>query len=437
MSGMICVLVVASGAAWESVVLRTLEAEQDLVVLKRCVDIDDLLAVAAAGQAQVGVVALESPGLDATAVQHLRRHQVRPVAVVTGGPAEMDQGRLRAHRIGIATLLGEQDLGNLPVVLRATEDEEVPGPIEQTPIGPVSTPTSAGKAIAVWGPVGAPGRTTVAAGIASVLAQRGAETVLVDADPYGGAVAQQLGVLDEVSGVLSAARLAAGGLLAERLDSVPRRIGPALSVVTGLPRADRWVEVRSGAVEHLIEALREQAQVVVDTGFCLEEDPGTEFGARPGRNTMTLGALSVADEVVVVGSADPVGLSRLARALVELREVISGAPVRVVINRSRGSLGWSERDISGMVEGYSRISGIHFLPEDQTAVDRALVAGRTLAETGESTLLRGLRDLTEVLVPLPTGEAPAGRFPSRLRRPSGSRWGRRLRPRTAGRDHRR
>lgn len=429
---MICVLVVASGAAWESVVLQTLAAEQDLVVLKRCVDIDDLLAVAAAGQAQVAVVALESPGLDATAVEHLRRHQVRPIAVVSGGLAEMDQGRLRADRIGIATLVAEQDLRELPDALRAADDQELPGPIEQTPIGPEPSPTSPGRVIVVWGPVGSPGRTTVAAGIASVLAQRGAETVLIDADPYGGAVAQQLGVLDEVSGVLSAARLAAGGLLADRLDSVPRRLGPALSVVTGLPRADRWVEVRSGAVEHLVEALREQAQIVVDTGFCLEEDPGSEFGARPGRNTMTLGALSVADEVVVVGSADPVGLSRLARGLVELREVMAGAAVRVVINRGRGSLGWSERDISGMVEGFSRISGIHFLPDDQAAVDRALVAGRTLTETGESALLRALRDLTDALVPLAAGAAPTGRF--------GSRWGRRSRPlrtRTADRGHRR
>ena len=46
-----------------------------------------------------------------------------------------------------------------------------------------------------------------------------------------------------------------------------------------------------------------------------------QIGARPGRNQMTLGALEAADEVVVVGAADPVGLSRLARGLVELREV--------------------------------------------------------------------------------------------------------------------
>ena len=57
---------------------------------------------------------------------------------------------------------------------------------------------------------------------------------------------------------------------------------------------------------------------------------------------MTLAALDAADEIVVVGSADPVGLSRLARGLVELRERTAGAPVRVVVNRMRPTLGWSE-----------------------------------------------------------------------------------------------
>ena len=58
--------------------------------------------------------------------------------------------------------------------------------------------------MAVWGPAGAPGRTTVAVGLAAEIGRRH-RTLLVDADPYGGAVAQQLGVVDEVSGVLAGA----------------------------------------------------------------------------------------------------------------------------------------------------------------------------------------------------------------------------------------
>ncbi len=221
----------------------------------------------------------------------------------------------------------------------------------------------------------------------------------MDADPYGGSVAQQLGIMDEVSGLLSAARLAASGLLAERFASVQRGVGQHLTVITGLPRPDRFVEIRAGALEHLLEVGRERGHVVVDTGFSLEDDPGSDFGSRPGRNQMTLGALAVADEVVVVGSADPVGLSRLARALVELREITAGGPLRVVVNRMRPTLGWSEKDIAGMVEGFTRLTGLHFLPDDRATVDRALVAGRTLVELGDAPLTRAIEGVVDALAP--------------------------------------
>ena len=197
-------------------------------------------------------------------------------------------------------------------------------------------------------------------------------------------------ILDEVSGLLAAARLTAGAMLAERFGSVQRTIGPHLGVVTGLPRADRWVEVRSGVLEHLLDVGRDHGHVVVDTGFSLEHDPASDFGSRPGRNQMTLDAIEVADEVVVVGNADPVGLSRLARGLVELRDLTGGAPVRVVVNRMRPTLGWSDKDIAGMVEGFTRLTGLHFLPDDRAAVDRALVAGRTVVESGDSALGRAI-----------------------------------------------
>ena len=103
--------------------------------------------------------------------------------------------------------------------------------------------------------------------------------------------------------------------------------------------------------------------------------------------------------MVVVGGADPVGLSRLARGLVELRDLGAARGVHVVINRMRPTLGWTEREVAGMVSGFARVAGLHFLPEDQAAVDRALVAGRTLVESGDSPLSRGIARLVDALVP--------------------------------------
>jgi MinD-like ATPase involved in chromosome partitioning or flagellar assembly len=387
----IVVLVVASGAAWESPALGILGAHPGIVVLKRCVDVDDLLAAASAGQADVAVLGLDAPGLDVSAVDHLRAHGVRPVAIVATDALEA--GRVRASRIGIAELVAEDDLDALPDAVTAADRAPAPTP-EAVPAdtGP------GGPVIAVWGPAGAPGRTTVAAGIAAHLAQRERRTILVDADPHGASVGQQLGIVDGVSGLLAAARLTVSGQLEERFATVQRGIDSQLSVVTGLPRPDRWVELRAGAVQHLLETARRQAHVVVDTGFSLEDDPGHDFGTRPPRNQLTLASLEVADEVVVVGSADPVGLSRLVRGLAELRELVPATPLRVVVNRMRPSLGWSEKDVAGMVGGYARLAGLHFLPDDQATVDRALVAGRTLPELGESAISRALSALVDGLL---------------------------------------
>ena len=139
--------------------------------------------------------------------------------------------------------------------------------------------------------------------------------------------------------------------------------------------------------------------MVVDTGFSIEEDPVPDLGGRPGRNQMTMDALDAADDVLVVGAADPVGLSRLARAVVELRERRNGRPVQVVVNRMRPTLGWSEREIVAMVSEFARPSAVHFLPDDQPAVDRALVAGRTLVEVGDSDLGRAVARVADGLLP--------------------------------------
>jgi MinD-like ATPase involved in chromosome partitioning or flagellar assembly len=444
--GRTLVLLGAGGAAWETAALRHLGDHAAIVVLKRCVDVDDLLAAASAGQAAVAVVGLDAPGLDRAAVDHLRRHGVRPVAVLPGGAA--DAGRLHAARIGVHACVDEDELAALPDVVLAGDPEVPPasldGRVVPPPGGPTDRRTEAGgeqasgarpgRVVAVWGPAGAPGRTTVAAGLAAEVARRGRRTVLVDADPYGGTVAQHLGILDEVSGLLSAARLAAAGRLADRFASVQRGLDERLSVVTGLPRADRYVEVRGGTVELLLDLARAEGEVVVDTGFSLEEEAVPDYG-RPGRNRMTLAALRSADLVVVVGAADPVGLSRLARALMELREGVGARPLHVVVNRMRPTLGWGEREIAGMVEGFARPAGIHFLPDDRATADRALVAGRALAEVGDSPLGRAVAALADAVVPVPAAGRAAHR-PDRSDRPDG-RSDRPVRRRRAGRAHRR
>ncbi|CAB4746320.1 unannotated protein [freshwater metagenome] len=411
------VLVAGGGAAWEARALEVLGSRSGVVVLKRCVDVDDLLAASASGQADVAVVGLDAHGLDQGAVDLVRRHGVRPVVVVPRGtPSEA--ARARAVRIGVRTLVAEEQVDTLGEAVTqpeegrsgATSVRDAAGHAEQAWVGalheepdsggPVAAPGDhgPGRVVAVWGPGGAPGRSTVATTLAATLAARRRRTVLVDVDPWGGSVAQQLGVLDEVSGLLAAARLASGGVLAERFPTVLRSLGQHLELLTGLPRADRWPEVRDGVVEEVLDLARQRGHVVVDTGAPLERDAAVDLAGRPGRNGTTLAALAEADEVVVVGTADPVGLSRLARGLVELAEETGGRPVHLAVNRMRGSLGWSAGDVEQMVRGFAEIASTTFLPEDQAATDRALVAGRSVVEVGDGPLAEAVGRLADTVL---------------------------------------
>lgn len=406
---MIVVLLVSTGAAWESRALAALATHPGTVLLKRCVDVADLLAAARTGQADAAVVGVDLPGLDQGVVDDLRREGVRAVGVAT----DPDHTQPRAGLAGIATVLVAERVDELGTVLATLPSADLPPPPPPPPAGfaaPAPTPGRQGRVIVVWGPGGAPGRTTLAAGLAGELARRGLATLLVDADPYGGTVAQQLGVLDEVSGLLAAARLAAAGSLDERFTATQRRLSDQLRLLSGLPRPDRWPELRPGALAALLDRARHEGQVVVDTGFAIAPDPLGDPGGtgRPERDGLTREALETADDVLLVGTADPVGLSRLARALGELRELVPTTRVRVVVNRMRPTLRWREPDVLTLLAGFGAHDGVHFLPDDQAAVDRALVAGRLLVESGDSALRRALARLVDALADVPA-RAPGAR----------------------------
>jgi MinD-like ATPase involved in chromosome partitioning or flagellar assembly len=390
------VLLAAGGATWETEALRRIDAASGLVLLKRCMDIADLLAAATVGSAGAAVVSADVRGLDADVVLRLRRDGVVLVVVTR---TEHDAERLA--RMGVVHLLAEAEVEQLPDVLLGIRPQP-PVVVEPVPAEQVQ-----GRVVAVWGPAGAPGRTTVAVGLAAELAHRGTGALLLDADPYGGAVAQHLGVLDQVSGLLAGSRLANSGQLdLQRLAGAARQVRDGLRVLTGLPRADRWVEVRPQAYDGLLtSAARLEPHVVVDTGFCLEQDAdgyAAAYGGGDGpvgRNAMTLATLGRADRLVVVGSADPVGLTRLVRGLHELTDLSPDAAPLVVVNRMRTSLGWSERDIVAAVCGIRPGATVRFLPDDRAAVDRALAAGRSLVECGDSPLSRALADVADVVQP--------------------------------------
>lgn len=398
---------------FESVVL-TAASTGGLHVVRRCVDVADLLATAASRQAEIALVSTALGGLDTEVLARLRDEQVLPIGVVRDEES-VDAGLLR--RLGVDVVLAVDRLVGLPGLVSATLDgglSDLATPAPQMGADPgangldgsgrvAAGKVVAGKVIAVWGPTGAPGRSVVTLGLASLFSRADLTTLVVDADVYGGAQTQMLGLLDESSGLLAAARAANRGRLdRDQLAAHARAISPSMRVLSGLPRSDRWVELSPVLLRRILETARSLCAVtVVDCGFCVELDEEVSYDiAAPRRNGATLTALEQADLVVVVGSADPVGLGRLLRALADLRVQAPEVAPRVVVNRMRPTLGWSSDDVAAIVHRTSHLEVEAFLPDDPTACDRAVVHGQSLVECAPgSKLVRALERLANSLAP--------------------------------------
>jgi MinD-like ATPase involved in chromosome partitioning or flagellar assembly len=483
----------------EAAVVTALEGAAGRVsVTRRCADLAELLGAADAGLGQVTVLSPDLPLLDREAVVRLRAAGVRVVALVDGDARAAE--RMTALGVDAVADAGAP-LGDLVATVLALADAAVDGPSPRSggtpgpdpveaslerlgaPVPPVDPgPTARGRVVAVWGPTGAPGRTTVAVNLAAELAALSSDAtggpgsavpgerrarsavpdegragsavpgehragsdgraaqpgvpvavpdapagvagapatpaaavpagvLLVDADTYGGTVAQVVGLLDEAPGIAAAARSAGQGALDERsLARLTPVIGPGLRVLTGISRADRWPELPGSSLDLVWDTARLLAAwVVVDCGFSLEQDEVLSYDTHaPRRNAATLSALDAADVVVVVGTGDPVGVQRLVRGLAELTEsgAGSGAERVVVVNRVRASVAGPqpERAVADALERYAGVTGAHLLPDDRSGVDAALLAGGTLAEAAPQSPVRtAIARLAAELAGVPAG----------------------------------
>lgn len=439
------VLCAVRGAGEAAVVTALDGAPGRITVERRCADLTELLAAAAAGLGRLAVVSADLPHLDREAVAQLHAARVRVLALTArpGGQVErmlalgvdavLDDGSDGPALLAAVLELAEaadDDLAE-PRSARSGSDTRLPDPGAEVR-GP------AGRVVAVWGPAGAPGRSTVAVNLAAELAGLGLPAgtaaspsggprgaLIVDADTYGGTIAQMVGLLDESPGLAAAARAAGQGNLDlatfARLTPV---LAPGLRVLTGISRANRWPELPASALEVVWERARGLAAwTVIDCGFCLEQDEALTYDTRaPRRNAATHSALEAADVVVVVGSGDPVGIQRLVRGITDLANLAVPITARrvVVVNRVRASAAGPRPGaaISQSLGRYAGIDAPHLVPDDRAGVDAALLRGATLREASAgSPARRGIAALAAFLAePVPAPDEPRARGATRFAR---------------------
>jgi MinD-like ATPase involved in chromosome partitioning or flagellar assembly len=365
------------------------------VVLARFVGWRDVVAGLDAPVPDAVVVGAGTGTLSAELLEACDARGVRLVAL-----AADDRDRGLAARLGLHEVLdADADWREVDRLIRG--GLPMPARDRAATAAPWAAPVI-GSVHAVWGPAGAPGRTTLAINVAAELAATGRRVALVDADPYGGAIATVLGLLDEAPGFAAACRLAgAASLDRAELDRVARRYSSpraSFDVFTGLVGASRWPELTADRVSAALAALRGCTDiVVVDTGFSLEHDEAlTSDQFAPRRNAATFSALAAADRVLAVGLADPVGLSRLVRGHAELLEHVDVDRVDVVVNRVRSAtLGIDAHgQIRHTLRRFAGIADLTLLPQDTRAADAAVLAARTLRDAAPRSQLRAaIRDL--------------------------------------------
>ncbi|MCD2444005.1 regulator [Agromyces sp. SYSU K20354] len=271
------------------------------------------------------------------------------------------------------------------------------GVLVPTRVGaPERRASGATSVIVVWGPAGAPGRTTLAINLAAEIAAAGHRVALVDADPYGGAIAPSLGLLDETPGFAAACRLAGSDALDRaELERIAQRYSApraSFDVFTGLVGPSRWPELSRERVTAAIGVMRAWAEyVVIDAGFSLEHDEElTSDQFAPRRNAATFAALAAADRVVAVGLADPVGLSRLLRGHGDLVEFVEPERIDIVVNRVRTSaLGIdAHAQVRQTLRRFAGLGDATLLPHDGKATDAAILTARTLRDAASRSPLR-------------------------------------------------
>nr|WP_306239070.1 hypothetical protein [Ornithinimicrobium cryptoxanthini] len=439
-------LLTAVTPRYEAQLATRLDSSRAVHVVRRCADLAELLGSAAAGIGRVAVVSADLRGLDRAAIQQLKDHDVLVLGVHRPGD---EGGERMLRRWGVQVVLSAdaeqpQLEGALTELVSSPQHDDGqggsapgtssggpgsafrdrpahPAPDRADPAdgtgqgqrdeaadetdrhegeGPSSLDaleTGRGTVVVVWGPVGSPGRTTLAVNVAAELAEPDQPVILADLDTYGASVAQVLAVLDEAPGVAAASRAAdQGSLDRATLSRLAIQVVPGLRVLTGMPRPDRWPELRDHAVQDVLSACADLVPVtVVDVGFCLESDEELSFDTTaPRRNGAALAALEVADHVLVVGAADPVGLQRLVRGLDQLAGVTAAATT-VVVNRVRAeAIGKNPaRLVREALVRFAGVEDVILVAEDQAGVDAAVLAGRTLREARPSSPARvGVRE---------------------------------------------
>jgi MinD-like ATPase involved in chromosome partitioning or flagellar assembly len=225
------------------------------------------------------------------------------------------------------------------------------------------------QTIAVTSPHGSTGKTTVAINMALELAAEKFTVLLIDADLEGPSVANYFCLAELPAGLAGSIRIASQHRFdqaqLERLSvQAPKT---SLAILPGVI-SEQPLELTSEIVKDILETAKASFDfVVLDLGP-LKPNPNKDAF------DLTREIVSIANQVVLVAAADPIGIYRLLR-LEPTILAITESP-KLVINRLRNSvIAQAKSEIKTTLAGLGTIEVAAFLPDDPVHVDQATRLG--------------------------------------------------------------
>ena len=318
------VALAAPGLSLEAEVIAG-SAVHGIEIRRRCVDAADLLGACMSAPGLVAIITGALPRLSPEVIS-----QLRDCGSTVVGIAMDPRERAALALLGIDHVIDQHGSAQeLLVSLASCVQSSAGRPgvwnLDMTPEFQQGEPHR-GRLIAVWGPAGAPGRTTTAMVLSQALAEVD-RTAIIDADIFAPSLALKLGLAEDLSGIILACRHAEAGSLSSRtLLSSMSRLTEQYFALTGLASSRRRAEVRASALSRVLEQVREEfTHAVIDVGASFSAaDASAPYPASAADV-----ALSEADLVVAVCHADPLGVARFLGDLPDLVEC--GHPIVAVI----------------------------------------------------------------------------------------------------------
>ena len=338
--------------------------QRGFTVVRRCVEAVDVLAAASIEPHAAVVVDITTPRLSADIVAAIPGLHQRVVLAIASDP----EAATRARDWGIESvvMLDDSDVLDL-IVAELTVAKQVPTERAHAMRAETDSDGSS-KVTVVYGPTGAPGRSTIALGLAEAWSRSGDRVCLIDADTIGPALAHLVGMTEDVSGVLVASRYADQGALDVRsLGSACRQLGDRLWLMSGIGSADRWHQLRTGSFERVVCVCAEHFdRVVIDTNPLLNVevfDDALAAGAL-GRDAITRSALGLGDSVLAVTQADAVSVMRLCLDLPVVMKLTRHSQVSVAVNRATKQDTCAASQVSAVLTETGINVPVHSVPED-------------------------------------------------------------------------